>query len=160
MKTADRLKKIETANLPALRLAAAKSFSETEGEIEGDFLASVLCGLAERGATFPACDELRAMRERESARMAALTEAELNAMPSLECAREWSDGYLCAVFLWDAFRVLPIEWRLPGAQARLLAELADATDEFTGKTQSEIREQLNRELDRMKKEINERENPN
>jgi cell division septum initiation protein DivIVA len=159
MKTADRLKKIEAASMPALRLAAVKSFSEAEGETEGDFLASVLCGLAERGATFPVCDELRAMRERENARMAALTEAELNALPTLECSREWSDGYLCAVFLWDAFRVMPTEWRLPGAEARLLGEIADEADEFTGKTQSEIRAQLNRELDRMKKEINERENP-
>jgi hypothetical protein len=154
MKTVDRLKKIEAANLPALRLAAVKSFGD------GDFLASVLCGLAERGATFPACDELRAMSERHSKTMSAMSDDELAAIPTPENVRDWSDGYLCAFFWWDVFRWMPAQWRPPGAEARLLAELADETDTLAGKTQSEIREQLNRELDRMKKEINERENPN
>jgi hypothetical protein len=152
MKIQERLKKIEAANMPALRLADVKSFSEEES----GFLASVLCGLAERGATWPACHELRAMGERHSATMAAKTEAELNAEIDADCGAAakseysaWPEGYVVAVMLWDVFRWTPAHWRPPGAEARLLAELADETTALAGKSKAEIRAMLNQECDRL-----------
>jgi hypothetical protein len=140
MKTADRLAKLETANLPALRLAAVQS----HGETDGDFLASVLCGLATLGATYPACDGLQALSDRHSATMAAIPAAELEAMPTPEYASDWPDGYIMAVILWDVFKWMPTAWRTPGAEARLLTELADVCEALAGKSKDEIREQLNR----------------
>jgi hypothetical protein len=148
MKAADRLAKLETANLPALRLADVQSFPQADG----DFLASVLCGLAMLGATLPACDELRAMSDRHSATMAAIPAAELEAMPTPDGARDWPDGYVMAVILWDVFQWMPTAWRTPGAEARLLTEFPDVCESLAGKSKDEIREQLNRELKHLPKE--------
>lgn len=151
MKAAGRLAKLESANLPALRLAAVKSFDEKDG----DFLASVLCALAERGATFPACDELRAMNARHSAFMAAKTDEELAAIPTPAHIADWSDGYLVAVMLWDTFCWMPRAWQAPGASARLLAELAEEASEFEGKSKSEIKAMLDYECDKLRKKNDE-----
>jgi len=156
MKTQDRLKKIEAANLPALRLADVKSL----GEVDGEFLASVLCALAERGATWPACDELRAMDKRHSARIDALSDTELTTATENEPSYvfQWSGGYLLAYFLWDVFRWMPAQWRPPGAEARLLAEFeawAHDTAEFVGKSKTDIRAMLNQTCDRLAQERNE-----
>jgi hypothetical protein len=107
MKMQDRLKKIEAANLPALRLADVKSF----GEEQGEFLASLLCDLAERGATLPACDELRAMGERHSATMAAKTDAEIEADCGAESeSSQWPEGYIVGCFPMDT-GTLATAWR-------------------------------------------------
>jgi hypothetical protein len=148
MRNADRLKSLETANLPALRLAAVKS----HGETDGDFLASALCGLAALGATLPACDGLQALSDRHSATMAAIPAAEIEAMPTLDAARDWSDGHMMAVILWDVFQWMPTAWRTPGAEARLLTEFPDVCESLAGKTKDEIRAMLNRELEKLKED--------
>ncbi len=145
-----RLRKLETANLPAIRLNEVKSF----GEVHGEYLAAILCDLADIGATFPACDELRAMKARDVARMAAKTDAEIEAdcnTPS-RCD-EWTAEYINAFLMWDAFRHTAQTWRPRNAEAKLLAAIKSRCDEFIGKSNDEIRLQLEADCELMAREM-------
>jgi hypothetical protein len=120
-----------------------------ENENEGHFLASVLCGLAERAAIKKPCEELQRMaREFMTPEYAAANGLE-PVTPGDSINVTAFDG---AAFLFDVYQWTPRAWRLPGGEKALLNDLREEYEELRDLSNGDAKARLENRVEEIVRE--------